>query len=140
MFLCPQIINTWYLFYTNYFLGAPNLSPFSLLNILSSGSNMSARFVDFLHCICKRVLFLQDLDISQDSILQNVDEQTARILNGCRVTDKILSLVPNIQVCIDISRNASTYPKKKIVGMHLFCFSFANCISDLYFARIVELH
>ncbi|KAL5189182.1 Nuclear poly(A) polymerase 1 [Glycine soja] len=51
-------------------------------------------YIDLLYA----KLSLWDLDISQESILQNADEETVCSLNGCRVTDQVLCLIPNIQV------------------------------------------
>jgi poly(A) polymerase len=38
----------------------------------------------------------EDLDLRDDSLLRNLDIRCIRSLNGCRVTDEILHLVPNL--------------------------------------------
>jgi poly(A) polymerase len=38
----------------------------------------------------------EDLDLRNDSLRKNLDKRCIRSLNGCRVTDEILHLAPNI--------------------------------------------
>lgn len=38
-----------------------------------------------------------NFDLRDDSLLKNLDPRCVRSLNGCRVTDEILRLVPNVE-------------------------------------------
>jgi poly(A) polymerase len=55
-----------------------------------------------------------NLSLESNDILKNVDEQAQRSLNGSRVTDEILRLVPNVLVFRDALRAIKLWAKRTL--------------------------
>jgi len=81
----------------------------------------------------------QNLTLNNDQLLQGLDEADIRSLNGCRVTDQILHLVPDIKEFRLALRAIKLWAKKR--GIYSNMLGFLGGVSwAMLTARICQLY
>ncbi|CAG5086098.1 Oidioi.mRNA.OKI2018_I69.PAR.g11108.t1.cds [Oikopleura dioica] len=81
----------------------------------------------------------EDQDLRNIEILRNLDEKCVRSLNGCRVTDEILHLVPNIETFRLTLRAVKLWARRKGIYKNALGFIGGVCWAMLV-ARTCQLY
>lgn len=67
-----------------------------------------------------------NFDLREDGLLKNLDTKCVRSVNGCRVTDEILRLVPNMENFRLALRAIKLWAKSRCFFCVIKMFTFAN--------------
>ncbi|KAF7322026.1 hypothetical protein MKEN_00725300 [Mycena kentingensis (nom. inval.)] len=79
------------------------------------GAKISGISMDLLCAPLNMSAIPDDLSLKDNNILKNLDESVVRSVNGTRLTDELLRLVPNVQVFRDALRCIKLWAQRKAV-------------------------
>ncbi|PFH47805.1 hypothetical protein AMATHDRAFT_66822 [Amanita thiersii Skay4041] len=95
--------------------------------------------IDFLMARLALSSIPDDLSLQDDNLLRNLDERCVRSLNGSRVTDEILRLVPNVQVFRDALRCIKLWAQRRAIYSNVNGF-LGGVAWAMLVARICQLY
>ncbi|KIL70346.1 hypothetical protein M378DRAFT_20782, partial [Amanita muscaria Koide BX008] len=95
--------------------------------------------IDFLLARLALSSIPDDLSLQDDNLLRNLDERCIRSLNGSRVTDEILRLVPNVQVFRDALRCIKLWAQRRAIYSNVNGF-LGGVAWAMLVARICQLY
>lgn len=81
----------------------------------------------------------EDLSLKDDNLLRNLDERCVRSLNGSRVTDEVLRLVPNVAVFRDSLRCIKLWAQRRAIYSNVNGF-LGGVAWAMLVARICQLY
>ena len=80
-----------------------------------------------------------DLELADNNLLRNLDDRCVRSLNGSRVTDEILRLVPNVAAFRLALRCIKVWAKRRAIYSNIMGF-FGGVAWAMVVARVCQLY
>ena len=96
--------------------------------------------IDLLFASLMLTRIPEELESLQDTtLLKNLDDKTVRSLNGVRVADDILNLVPNLERFRDVTRLVKFWARRRGIYSNLLGF-FGGITWTILVARVCQLY